>query len=544
MFLSNLKVGLRLLIGFGSSLLLLIGVALVSWLSMSRTIDDTKELLTSKLMDERLASDWKSIVEVNVQRSLAAAKATEPVARKFFEDGIAASSKQGEADQDALARSLHDVEAKQLFATALKKRTEYLAARKKVLAVRDTGDLEKTQQIVDDEFVPAAKTYVEAVGSMIQRQKAVIDEIGNDIEVRSKKSRATVVWLTTASVALAIGLGWAVARSLLHQLGGEPTYAAQITDRIAAGDLTVEVYLHPKDQSSLLYSIAVMRERLVAIVQEVRSGTDLVTTASNEIADGYMDLSSRTEEQAGSLEETASSMEELTATVKQNGDRARHANDVAAAASDVARRGGGAVTQAVTMMNSIDESSRRIVEIISVIDSIAFQTNLLALNAAVEAARAGKHGRGFAVVATEVRNLAHHSAAAAKDIKVLISDSVEKIASGSVLVREAGSTINEVVTSVRQVSEILQGITTASREQEAGIEQINEAISEMDGVTQHNATLVEEAAAAAESLKTQSQRLAAAVGTFKFDRQAKVYSSTSGAVVAPASVAPRRFLNN
>jgi methyl-accepting chemotaxis protein len=275
-----------------------------------------------------------------------------------------------------------------------------------------------------------------------------------------------------------------------------------------------------------------MNHSLSHIVSNVRSGTDSIATAASQIAAGNMDLSSRTEEQASSLEQTAASMEELTSTVKQNADSARQANQLAMSASEVARKGGDVVSQVVDTMISINDSSKRIVDIISVIDSIAFQTNILALNAAVEAARAGEQGRGFAVVATEVRNLAQRSAAAAREIKNLIGDSVDKVAIGSKLVNEAGSTMAEVVASVRRVTDIMSAITAASQEQSTGIEQVNQAIAQMDQVTQQNAALVEEAAAAAESLQNQAEALSQVVGSFQInERHDVVVQEMSGAVM-------------
>ncbi|MBC7415460.1 MAG: methyl-accepting chemotaxis protein, partial [Herminiimonas sp.] len=272
----------------------------------------------------------------------------------------------------------------------------------------------------------------------------------------------------------------------------------------------------------LLQALKDMNANLQKIVAEVRSGTDTIATASSEIASGNLDLSSRTEQQASSLEETASSMEELTSTVKQNADNARQANGLAMTASEVARKGGSVVAEVVQTMGSINASSRKIIDIIAVIDGIAFQTNILALNAAVEAARAGEQGRGFAVVASEVRNLAQRSAAAAKEIKSLIGDSVEKVEIGTKLVDQAGATMGEIVDSVRRVTDIMGEITAASQEQTAGIEQINQAITEMDNVTQQNAALVEEAAAAAESLQDQAANLSQVVSVFKLDHNSHI----------------------
>ena len=323
---------------------------------------------------------------------------------------------------------------------------------------------------------------------------------------------ATVIGLLFSGVVLAAFI-W-VARSITRQLGGDPTYAAEVANRVAAGDLSVEVEVKEKDSSSLLAAMKRMQESLVKIVSEVRSGTESIGTGTQEIASGNVDLSQRTEEQASSLEETASSMEELTSTVKQNAENAKQANQLAIGASAVAVKGGAVVGQVVATMSSINESSKKIADIISVIDGIAFQTNILALNAAVEAARAGEQGRGFAVVATEVRNLAQRSAAAAKEIKGLIGDSVDKVGAGTKLVDEAGKTMQEIVTAVKRVTDIMAEITAASHEQSQGIEQVNQAITQMDEVTQQNAALVEQAAAAAESLEEQAQQLMAAVSAF------------------------------
>ncbi|MQA19402.1 methyl-accepting chemotaxis protein [Rugamonas rivuli] len=517
MNLSDMKVGKRLTIGFGATLLLLLSIALTSWFSIRSTAEDTNNLLTGRLKVERLIMHWKSLVEVNLQRSLAAAKATDPAMQKFFEDGIARTSKLATEDLRQITELMTDPAAKALFAAAADKRTQYLAVRKRLLAEKSGGDPEQVRRLIDQEFLPASEAYLASLQLLIARQTAVIDEIGVGIHERSEQSAWMIVALSAASVLLAAALGWLISRSLIRQLGGEPAYAAGITDRIAAGDLTVHVALRPGDRSSLLHSIAAMRERLSAIVGEVRAGTDAVATASNQIASGNLDLSSRTEMQAGSLEETASSMEQLTATVKQNAEFARQANQLASAASGVAARGGEVVAQVVTTMESITASSKQIVDIIGVIDGIAFQTNLLALNAAVEAARAGEQGRGFAVVATEVRNLAQRSAGAAKDIKQLIGMSVETIANGATLVDEAGLTMTDMVASVRRVSDIMEQILHAGTEQQAGIEQINRAIIEMDGATQQNAALVEQAAAAAESLRGQSSHLAELVSVFTVD---------------------------
>ena len=319
--------------------------------------------------------------------------------------------------------------------------------------------------------------------------------------------------LVLAAVLLLVSL--VIARSLLQQLGGEPTYATRITEHIAAGDLSAEIVLKNGDQSSLLYAIKTMRDNFASIVANVRQGSESVSTASAEIASGNHDLSARTEGQASALEETAASMEELSSTVKQNADNARQANQLAQSASTVAVRGGEVVAQVVDTMKHINDSSKRIFDIISVIDGIAFQTNILALNAAVEAARAGEQGRGFAVVASEVRSLAGRSAEAAKEIKSLIGASVERVEQGSALVDQAGITMTEVVSSIRRVTDIMGEISAASSEQSLGVSQVGEAVTQMDQATQQNAALVEEMAAAASSLKSQAQELVQVVAVFK-----------------------------
>ncbi|HJV49925.1 MAG TPA: methyl-accepting chemotaxis protein [Noviherbaspirillum sp.] len=305
--------------------------------------------------------------------------------------------------------------------------------------------------------------------------------------------------------------------SLNKAVGGDPQDAAEVARRIASGDLSEPVKVRAGDRTSLLFAMKTMQESLLGIVSKVRFGTDAITSATNEMAAGNLDLSSRTEQQASSLEETASSMDELTSTVKQNADNARQANQMAVVASEVAGKGGQVVSQVVDTMGEINDSARKIVDIIGVIDGIAFQTNILALNAAVEAARAGEQGRGFAVVAAEVRTLAQRSAAAAKEIKALIGDSVEKVQAGSALVDQAGATMQEVVRSVTQVADLIGEIAAASQEQNNGIEHVNQAIAQMDQVTQQNAALVEEAAAAADAMHKQAAELAQAVQVFKLD---------------------------
>ncbi len=351
----------------------------------------------------------------------------------------------------------------------------------------------------------------------------------SDVQAQFRSDLVKLLGILVAVGVLVSVMMLAIIRRITGSLGGEPAYAVAIATRIANGDLTVRVDTRAGDNRSLLFEMATMRERLGGVIKGIRQGTDAIDIGAREIAAGNLDLSSRTEEQAGSLATTASNMDTLTATVKQNADNARQAGQLANNASEIAKRGGEVVGQVVQTMEGITESSRKISDIIGVIDGIAFQTNILALNAAVEAARAGEQGRGFAVVASEVRSLAQRSAQAAKEIKALIEDSVQRVGDGSDQVARAGETMGEVVSAVQRLTDIVSEISAASEEQRRGIEQVNLAIGEMDQVTQQNAALVEEAAAAAGSLEEQARRLKAAVATFRVDGEE--------AAAAPAPVA-------
>jgi len=360
-----------------------------------------------------------------------------------------------------------------------------------------------------------ANTLDDLLTLLAKQEEARAKDAATETKSLYDSSRLFMIMLTLGSAFVGVALGALITRNLTRQLGGEPVEASKIAAKIAGGDLNVAIATRSGDQSSVMFAMKQMRDSLATVVAQVRSGTDAIATASAQVAAGSMDLSTRTEQQASSLEETASSMEELTSTVKENAENARQANILAEKASEVAVKGGTVIHEVVGTMEQINDSAKKIVDIITVIDGIAFQTNILALNAAVEAARAGEQGRGFAVVASEVRTLAQRSAGAAREIKMLIGNSVEKVETGSKLVADAGATMNEIVQSVQHVTNIMAEISSASQEQTSGIDQINQAVVQMDQVTQQNAALVEEAAAASEAMQKQAAHLAEVVSVFE-----------------------------
>jgi len=455
-----------------------------------------------------------------------------------------------DANLDKAQRLFVTAEARQLFAQYASTAKEYEAEMARVFALEDREPLSQRSEALTQALAQTrqrADVLDDLLSRLALQKEARARAAAEEGAQTFRSARALMLALTVCSGIAGIALGMLITRDLTGQLGGEPREAARIASLIAAGDLGVAIETRAGDQASMLYAMKQMRDSLARIVGQVRSGAESISTASAQVAAGSLDLSSRTEQQAGSLEETASSMEELTATVKQNADNALEANRLAGKATAVAVKGGEAIHEVVETMGQINDASRKIVDIIAVIDGIAFQTNILALNAAVEAARAGEQGRGFAVVASEVRLLAQRSASAAKEIKLLIGDSVDKVEIGSKLVTHAGATMNDIVESVRQVTLIIEQISTASREQTCGIEQINQAVAEMDQVTQQNAALVEEAAAACDSMQGQAAHLAGLVGVFKLDGAQRAAAkqgpvsrgrTASGGIAAPVLSAP------
>ena len=407
------------------------------------------------------------------------------------------------------------------------------AAGDKVIALAVGGDFEAATTLMRGDSAKAFETMREAVLALMKQQR---ESAKTAFEV-SRSANATVQIGMLVTLVFGLVLGTGLAYVIVSSIKSPLRLSLAIAERVAEGDLSQHIEVQSKDElGQLLGALSKMQGGLRDLVGQVRTGTDTIATASSQIAAGNLELSSRTEEQASALEETAASMEQLSSTVKQNADNAKQANQLALGASTVAIKGGEVVAQVVTTMKGINDSSKKIADIISVIDGIAFQTNILALNAAVEAARAGEQGRGFAVVASEVRSLAGRSADAAKEIKSLITASVERVEQGTKLVDQAGATMTEVVSSIKRVTDIMGEISAASTEQSQGVAQVGEAITQMDQATQQNAALVEESAAAAESLKGQALQLVQAVSVFKLSQGEAVHHAPAAPAASPAAV--------
>ena len=512
MALKNLRIGSRLAIGFATILVLSLAGTGSALYTARESAADTQKLMEQPLAKERLVSDWYVMTYSAIARTSMIARSSDATLATVFAKPIADSVTNATAIvKDVESRLTSDSE-KEVFNNIVALRKKYQDAKVQVMNARKAGDAAAAEKMYTDTFDPAAQAYGAAVQSLVQIQRKAIDAGAKAIDAAHQRSTKLVILLSVLATALGALGAWLITRSITAPLSA----AVGVAETVAAGDLGTQFAGYPGDEvGDLMRALQTMNGSLSNVVSEVQQGTDAISTASGEIAAGNLDLSSRTEQQASSLEETAASMEELTSTVRQNADNASQANSLALAASEVAVRGGAIVGRVVDTMSSIESSARKIVDIIGVIDGIAFQTNILALNAAVEAARAGEQGRGFAVVASEVRNLAQRSAGAAKEIKALIGDSMTQVNAGTTLVQQAGATMTDVVASVARVTDMMSEITSASQEQRIGIDQVNEAIAQMDQVTQQNAALVEEAAAAAASMQEQAARLAQAAAGFR-----------------------------
>ncbi|BBP03837.1 methyl-accepting chemotaxis protein [Sulfuriferula plumbiphila] len=541
--LRNLSIKSRLVFVIGFLSLLLTGIGIMGLISLNSANNSLKTVYENRLVTMGRLDELVRLINKN-QLAVAESIVGQLSA---FSDGPAVIGKQ----MDNAEKTIKDIDRlwNAYMATSLtpeekKLADNFVASRKKyggegmrpAMAALRAADFQQAGEIVQGPMKDGYMQVRKNIDALIQYQ---MDQAKSEFE-KTQGMYATVRNISIVAILAGVLLAAFIGVWLIRAISGPLNEAVRIARSVAAGDLTETIEVHSKDETGqLMQAMKDMNDSLAHIVGQVRTGTETIAVASHQIASGNADLSGRTESQASSLEETASSMEELTSTVKQNAEHARHANQLVVSTAEFAVKGGQVVGQVVDTMASIKASSRKISDIIGVIDGIAFQTNILALNAAVEAARAGEQGRGFAVVAAEVRNLAQRSAGAAKEIKTLIGDSVEKVDVGSKLVDEAGQTMDDIVTSVELVTEIMSGIATASQEQSAGIEQINQAVGQMDEATQQNAALVEQAAAAAESLQEQAGKLAQAVSIFKLGEGSPSHSLQMDIPVLHDQVKPK-----
>jgi methyl-accepting chemotaxis protein len=502
--------------------------------------DDTQALTQRPLAKERLISGWLLNTSVAAKRTLSIARSADPELATFFAAETQDSTTRTTALQKQVGALLDTPEEQAIFEQIATARQRYIVTRDRVMSLKAAGNDADARKYFDDEFLPAVTTYLGKVKALLELQQKEIDTRVAAVLARADHSSNILTGLCLATLVFSIAAGTLFARALFRRLGGEPAAAAKVAAEIAGGNLCVAVPVAAGDKQSLMAALERMRASLAGIVADVREGTGTIGTAIATMAGETQDLSRRTESQAQALEETAASMEELTQAVGQNAGSADEANRMAGDAARVAQQGGAMVGQLVETMGAINASSARIVDIIAVIDGIAFQTNILALNAAVEAARAGEQGRGFAVVAAEVRALAQRSGAAAREIKDLIDASTQRVADGATLAGQAGQTMRDIVDSIGRVTGIMNEIVASSREQASGIGQINQAIVQMDGVTQQNAALVEKSANATRAMHEQALALAELVALFRVDAGTPPATRATSTTAAQPALPPAR----
>jgi methyl-accepting chemotaxis protein len=534
MNLNNLKIGTRLMLGFGLVLALLVLIVSTSFVRLVQT-QSGMEAATEYERRASLADAWLNKSLLNANRTIAVAKAAGlPDVDAHYAPLIKQTSAEIAEVQKQLEAAITSDKGKTLLVAIAEKAKAYNESRDKMVEFFKSSDQPAVDALLKEKLLPQTTAYIGALSDLKKYEDELSAQRADEVRADMRLAKTLLIVLMAVSLAVGIGGSVAITRSVTQPLK-DAVGAARV---IANNDLSQTLDSQRKDElGELLRALGQMQTALRNMVSQVRQSTDSITTASVEIATGNQDLSARTEQTASNLQQAASSMEQLTGTVKQSADSARQANQLAASAAEVAARGGDVVSKVVSTMDEINASSKKISDIIGVIDGIAFQTNILALNAAVEAARAGEQGRGFAVVAGEVRNLAQRSAQAAKEIKGLIGASVDKVESGSKLVADAGKTMQEIVGSVQRVTDIIGEITAAASEQSDGIGQVNSSVTQLDQMTQQNAALVEESAAAAESLKEQAVRLAKVVGTFRLDNNAPPVAPAKAAPIA--AVAPK-----
>ncbi|MCA7013374.1 methyl-accepting chemotaxis protein [Dickeya dadantii subsp. dieffenbachiae] len=513
-FLKEMKLGSML--GTGFAMVIVIGflVAIYGQMQLRQLSTNIQTLSKERLTNLLLIQEYKDNLNIaaRVIRNIALLSDQQQMAvEKQRIDAIIPRN----SDIIALLRKASETaEQNALLDQLEQKRPAYLEAVRKTIELGLSNQSDKARSLILSDVRNAQDSLFKVIETMLTYQKNSTSATADDSE--SQANSAGILMLSLAALIAVAGslIAWLITRRIKGQLGGEPTYASHIAQQVAQGDLSVDVILKTSDHHSLLAAMRTMRDSLSHIVSQVRQSSESIATGSQQIAMGNADLSQRTEEQAASLQQTAASMEQISQTIRQNGETVREAAQLATTASDTAAKGSEVVSNVIRTMGDITASSRKIGDIISVIDSIAFQTNILALNAAVEAARAGEQGRGFAVVAGEVRSLAQRSASAAREIKELITESMEKVESGSQLVGHAGTTMDDIVTQARHVADLIKEIGVTTTEQESGISQINLAVNQLDQVTQQNAALVEQSASAADSLSDQARHLVQLMNVF------------------------------
>ncbi len=516
---NNEKIKLKPLLigGFGIVLFIFLILTSIIFYQVSNIKEINTQVIEKDWVKANSVATIKAATKSNAINTLLLLMVTDKAQVEKINEDIGINKNLITKELETLKKLIYLTEGKELLADIVQARETYVASFSKVNSLLLENKHDEASSAMLNDTLPKLNQLQTKIEALNVLQKKLV-EASNAQENQAMQTIFTSLLIGgIVSIIAGILIANYIVHRVMNKIGGEPDYVNEVTSQIAQGDLNTRINIDPKDNISILYAVRQMRNNLREIIGTIRSGSDAIATGSNQIATGNMDLSSRTENQASSLEETAAAMEQLNSTVRQNSDNAEIAKGLVIAATDVAVKGGVVVSQVVNTMSSINNSSKKIVDIIAVIDGIAFQTNILALNAAVEAARAGEQGRGFAVVASEVRNLAQRSAAAAKEIKQLIDSSVHEVDEGSKLVSSAGETMENIVSSIRKVSEIMIDISTSSKEQSQGIGQANEAITHMDGVTQQNAALVEQAAAAAGSLLDEANRLVDAVAVFKLD---------------------------
>jgi len=541
-FLSSMKVSSRIALSFAVPMV--VGTLIVAYSIVAMR---TLEHEVNEVAKDRLAK-VEALQEVRDGMALAATLASNAVitpeasARESEKRRILTLRAETQQKLAALDKKFVIPRSRELLQQIASTRASYNEMIDRVLELAERGDSVAAGRLLLGSVRERQEVLFRALDESIALQREQANGLASKAASDAAFGAGLLVVLALVMISLAAGLAWGIVRNLTRAFGAEPEEVNAAVNRVARGELTQQIALRPGDTHSIMAGVKRMQESLAVTVARVRGNADSVATAAMQISQGNMDLSHRTEEQASALQQTAASMEELSGTVRQNSTNSQRANQLALEASEVAQRGGNVVAQVVDKMSGIHESSRKIGEIISVIDGIAFQTNILALNAAVEAARAGEQGRGFAVVASEVRNLAQRSAAAAREIKALITSSVDQVGQGSTLVAQAGETMQEIVSAIQRVSDIVGEISAASVEQSSGVAQIGQAVSQMDQTTQQNAALVEQSAAAADSLRKQADELVVAVAAFQIGREhggapARELRSEPRVAPAPAPVA-------